>query len=68
MVFCLVSLGVSINILLSISRDREMGAFITVCLSNKSNMPQAMKSDTYLEMKHNLDGKNAITLRSTMSI
>lgn len=35
--------------------------FVIVCLSSKSNMPQAMKLETYLETKHNLDGKNTIT-------
>lgn len=34
--------------------------FVIVCLSSKSNMPQAMKLETYLETKHNLDGKNTI--------
>lgn len=45
-----------------------MRALITVCLSNKSNMPQAMKLETYLDMKHNPDGKNAIILSTRMLI
>lgn len=42
--------------------------FVIVCLSNKSNTPQAMKLETYLEMKHNLDGKSTITSKARMSI
>lgn len=58
----IVSQSIYINKILSILWYEELVTLIVVCLSNKSNMPQAMKLDTYLEMEHNQDGKSAINV------
>lgn len=56
MIYWLVSLRISVNIILSIYDAGRWWLNHYYLLKQQSNMPQAMKLETYLEIKHNLDG------------